>query len=244
MGANIKLSASQSPKTPKDIATMQNILYCEAVGSLMYAFLSTHPDITFAITRLSKFLQNPRKAHWEAVWNVLHYLNGTQMHWLVFSEKEANLIGWVDADGSQEEDHQAFTGYTFLINGGAVSWSSKQQEIVILSMTEGEYVAATHAAKEALWLGSFIGMMFSLTLNPTTLFSDNKSAIALSCDHQYHTHTKHINIQYHFIQWVIEDGSIQLVFCLTEDMIANTLTKPLPSTKAKHFATELGLCQP
>jgi hypothetical protein len=87
----------------------------------------------------------------------------------------------------------------FLIDGGAISCSSKQHEIVVLSMTEGEYVAATHAAKEALWLRSFIGMVFGSTLNPTTLFSDNKSAIALSCDHQYHARTKHINIQYHFI---------------------------------------------
>ena len=121
MGANVKLSASQSPKTPEDIAAMRNIPYREAVGSLMYASLGTRPDITFAVTRLSKFLQNPGKAHWEAVRNVLHYLNGTQMHWLIFGEKEANLIGWVDVDGSQEEDHRAFTGYAFLIDRGAVS---------------------------------------------------------------------------------------------------------------------------
>ena len=116
----------------------------------MYTSLGTHLDITFAVMRLSKFLQNPGKAHREAVQNVLHYLNSTRMHWLVFGEKEANLIGWVDADGSQEEDHWAFTGYAFLIDRGAVSWSSKQQEIVVLSTTEGEYIATMHAAKEAL----------------------------------------------------------------------------------------------
>jgi hypothetical protein len=99
-------------------------------------------------------------------------------------------------------------------------------------------------AKEALWLRPFIGEVFGSTLTPTTLFSDNKSAIALSRDHQYHARTKHINIRYHFIQWVIEDSSIHLVFCPTEDMIADTLTKPLPSTKAKHLATKLGLRQP
>jgi hypothetical protein len=121
------------------------------------------------------------------------------MHWLVFGEKEANLIGWVDADGSQKEDCRVFTGYAFLIDRGAVSWSLKQQEIVVLSTTEGEYVAATHAAKEALWLRSFIGEVFGSTLTPTMLFSDNKSAVALSRDHQYHTRIKHIDIRYHFI---------------------------------------------
>jgi len=126
-----------------------------------------------------------------------------------------------------------YTGYAFLIDGGAVSWSSKQQELIVLSTTEGEYVAATHAAKEALWLRSFISEVFGSNLESTTLFSDNQSAIALSRDHQYHARTKHIDIRYHFIRWVIDNGSIRLIYCPTEDMIADTLTKPLPSTKGK-----------
>ena len=125
-----------------------------------------------------------------------------------------------------------------------MSWNSKQQEIIVLSTTEGEYVAATQAAKEALWLRSFTGEVFGLELAPTTLFSDNKSAIALAKDHQYHAHTKHIDIRFHFIRWIIENGSIHLIFCPTEDMLADTLTKPLPSAKAKHFASELGLRAP
>jgi hypothetical protein len=101
-----------------------------------------------------------------------------------------------------------------------------------LSTTEGEYVAATHAAKEALWLRPFIREVFGSTLTPTTLFSDNKSAIALSRNHQYHARMKHIDIRYHFIRWVIEDGSIRLVFCPTEYMIADMLgSTPMPISK-------------
>ena len=111
----------------------------------------------------------------------------------------------------------------------------------MLSTTEGEYVAATHAAKEALWLRSFTSEVFGDSLEPTTIFSDNKSAITLSKDHQYHARTKHIDIWYHFICWVIENDSIRLIYCPTEDMLADTLTKPLPNIKAKHFASELGL---
>jgi len=72
-------------------------------------------------------------------------------------------------DGSQEDRH-AITGYAFLIDGGTMSWNSKQQEIVVLSTTEGEYVAATQAAKEVLWLRSFTNEVFGLELLPTTLF--------------------------------------------------------------------------
>ena len=139
------------------------------------------------------------------------------------------------------KDRKAISGYAFLIDGGAVSWASKKQEIVSLSTTKSEYVAATHATKEALWLHSFIGEVLVSLDEPITLFSDNQSTIALAKDHQYHTRTKHINIRFHFIRWVVDDGKIRLVFCPTNDMVADTLIKALPSLKVKHFAAELGL---
>ena len=139
------------------------------------------------------------------------------------------------------EDRRAITGYAFLINGGAISWSSKQQEIVSLSTTESEYVTVTHGMKEALWLRSLLFEVFDLIKPPTTLFSDNQAAIALTQDHQYHARTKHINVCYHFIHWVIEQGSLQLIYCPTDDMVADALTKALPSVKVKHFTAGLGL---
>ena len=131
--------------------------------------------------------------------------------------------------------------YAFLINGGAVSWSSKRQEIISLSTTESEYIAATHAAKEALWLRSLITQLFKLDLAPTVLFCDNQSAIELTKDHQYHARTKHIDIRYHFIRWIVEQGSLKITYCPTDKMIADALTKALPSAKVKHFAARLGL---
>jgi hypothetical protein len=97
------------------------------------------------------------------------------------------------------EDRCAITGYAFLIDGGAVSWSSKQQEIVSLSTTESEYVMATHRMKEVLWLPSLLSKVFQPIKPPTTLFSDNQAAISLTKDHQYHAHIKHIDMRYHSI---------------------------------------------
>ena len=151
------------------------------------------------------------------------------------------LTGYADTDGSMAEDRHAISGYTFILHGGAVSWSAKRQEIVSLSTTESEYVAATHAAKEALWLRSLLTQLFSKELNATILFSDNQLAIALTKDHQYHARTKHIDIRFHFIRWIVENGSLCLVYCPTGEMVADALTKALPSPKVKHFASELGL---
>jgi len=220
---------------------MQNIPYHEAVSLLMYASLSTRPDIMYTVQTVSRFSTNPGIEHWEAVKRIFRYLKGMKDLWLSYGGQRRELLGYADADGNMAEDRRAVSGYAFLIHGGAVSWSAKRQEVVSLSTTESEYVAATSATKEALWLRSLITQLFSTTLDATTLFSDNQSAIALTKDHQYHAHTKHIDIQFHFIRWIVKEGSLRLVFCPTADMVADALTKALPSPKVKHFAAELGL---
>ncbi|PPQ85111.1 hypothetical protein CVT26_005400 [Gymnopilus dilepis] len=241
MDPNTQLTTAQSPATTEEFAKMRDIPYQEAVGSLMYASLSTRPDITYAVQVVSRFAKNPGPAHWEAVQQIFRYLKGTKDLWLTFGGKVKELTGYADADGSMAEDRHAISGYTFLLHGGAVSWSTKRQEIISLSTTESEYVAVTYASKEALWLRSLISQLFDTTLTSTTLFSDNQSAITLTKDHQYHARTKHIDIRFHFIRWIVENGSLHLVYCPTDEMVADVLTKALPSPKVKHFASELGL---
>jgi hypothetical protein len=244
MDPSVRLTSAQSPSTTEELAVMQNVPYHEAVGSLMYATLGTRPDICFAVQTVSRFNSKPGLAHWEAVKRIFRYLKGTKDLWLTYGGVAKELTGYADADGSMNEDRKAISGYAFLINGGAVSWSAKRQELISLSTTESEYIAATYAAKEALWLRQIISQLFGIDLGPTTLFSDNQSAIALTKEHQYHARTKHIDVRFHFIRWIIEDGKLRLVYCPTEDMVADVLTKALTSTKVKHFAVELGLVAP
>ena len=220
---------------------MRDVPYREAVGSLMYASLGTRPDITYAVSILSRFSENPGRAHWDAVKRVFRYLSGTKNLKLTYGAAQFDLVGYSDADRSMHEDRKAISGYAFLIDGGAVSWASKRQEIISLSTTESEYVVIVHASKEALWLRSLIGQVFAPFNAPVPLMSDNQSAIALTQDHQYHARTKHIDIRFHFIRWVVQDKKIKLVYCSTEDMVADTLTKALSSPKVKHFAHALGL---
>ena len=235
------LSKSQSPTKLEDVSKMKNVPYREAVGSLMYAAMGTRPDIAFATSTVAQFCENPGWMHWEAVKRIFRYLLGTKNLELVYGGERRGLEGYVDADGASQEHRRAISGYVFMVDGGAVSWSSKKQELVTLSTTEAEYVAQTHAAKEAVWLRRLLTELFGPLEGPTTLFSDSKSAIALAQDGHYHARTKHIDIRYHFIRYVVDAGTIKLVYCSTDDMTADTLTKALPSVKAKHFAKALGL---
>ena len=241
MDTQVRLSTEQAPQSAAEFAAMRDVPYREAVGALNWAALSTRPDIAFAVSTVARFASNPGPVHWEAVKRIYRYLAGTRNLWLSYGETRRTLEGYADADGSMAEDRRAITGYAFLIDGGAVSWSSKRQEIISLSTTESEYVAATHGMKEALWLRSLLSEVFRGFKDATTLFSDNQSAITLTRDHQYHTRTKHIDVRYHWIRWVIEQGSLRLVYCPTDDMVADVLTKALPSVKVKHFAAGLGL---
>ena len=141
------------------------------------------------------------------------------------------------------DNRKAVSGYTFILNGAAISWSSKQQEIVSLSTTEAEYIALTYTAKEAIWFRNFLSELISPIAFPLNIYNDNQSAISLAHAElgQFHARTKHIDIRYHFIREKIKDGMIEVTYCPTNEMTADILTKPLSSHKFKPLIRALGL---
>ena len=118
---------------------MHDVPYREAVGALNWAALATCPDILFTVSTMARFASNPGPVHWDAVKRIFRYLAGSRDLWLSYGEPRCTLTRYTNADGSMAKDCRAITGYAFLINGSAVLWSSKQQEIVSLSTTESEY---------------------------------------------------------------------------------------------------------
>jgi hypothetical protein len=122
-------------------------------------------------------------------------------------------------------------------------WSLRKQELITLSTAEAEYVATMHIAKEALWLHKFIYKVFpKILILPTTIHCDNQAAIKLITTDNYHSHTKHLDQQYHFIHNIANKGTIKLVYCLTDDMVADVLTKALPKWKVVAHMNTLRMC--
>jgi hypothetical protein len=236
-------SKCNSPSSPTDLARMCKVPYRKAIGSLMYVAVATHPDISFAVSMLSQFLDNPGEAHWEAVKCIFCYLKGMHNHMLTYGTERQELHGYTDADGASQEHRCAISGHAFIIDGGAVSWSLWKQELVMLSTAEVEYVAAMHATKECIWLRCLTGELFPSFNMTTTLFCDNQAALKLAQNDNYHTCTKHIDIRVHFIREVIAGGAINMVYCPTEDMMADILTKALPHWKVRCHSLGLGLRQ-
>ena len=234
-------SRTDCPSDPAEQARMKKTPYREAIGSLMYASVATRPDITYSVSALSRFLDNPGTIHWEAAKRVFRYLAGTRDLTLTYGEERHELLGYTDANGASHEHRHAISGLTYLIDGGAISWQSRKQELVTLSTAEAKYVAATHAAKEAIWLRRLISELFPFPPTPTTLFCDNQAAIKLAINNNYHARTKHIDIHFHFIRQVILDNIITLIYCPTDDMAADILTKSLPKWKVSTHVSNLGL---
>jgi hypothetical protein len=232
----------ESPSSPEEAARMQRTPYRQAIGSLMYLAVATRPDIAFAVSILSRFLNDPGDAHWEAVKRIFRYLKSTRDLQLTYGGERHDLEGYTDADGGGQEDRRAISGYAFLVDGGAISWGAKSQELVTLSTAEAEYVAATHAAKEALWLHKLFGDILPELLHPPTVLQcDNQSAIKLATTDNYHARTKHLDQRYHFIRDLSHKNVIKLCYCPTEDMLADMLTKAVPKWKVAAQATALGL---
>ena len=110
-----------------------------------------------------------------------------------------------------------------------------------MSSTEAEYVAQTHAAKEAIWLRSFVSEITGKQEKPLTISCDNQGAITLLKDNKFHARTKHIDLRYHFIREAVEDGKIKVKYVPTDENVSNIFTKALPKQKFTCFIEMLGL---
>jgi hypothetical protein len=96
----------------------------------------------------------------------------------------------VDADwASDVNDRKSTSGYVFLLGGGAISWGSKKQAAVTISSTEAEYIAAAHAAKEAVRLRRLLSELGVDTSSPTHIFVDNQPAMVIARNPEFHDRT-------------------------------------------------------
>ena len=191
-------------------------VYKSIVGSLMY-LTATRPDIMYAVSLISRFMEKPKETHWQAAKRILRYVKGTKRYGIFYTVSEcSNLVGYTDSDwAGSVDDWKSTSGYIFHIGSGAISWASKKQPIVALSTTEAEYVAATAATCQAVWMRRMLRSLCQEQATTTVIFCDNSSAIALSKNSVFHKRTKHIDRKFHYIRELVNNGEIVLEHCTT-----------------------------
>eukprot|EP00253_Pinus_taeda_P008260 PITA_08260 len=203
-------------------------LYRQLVGKILY-LTHTHPELSFVVGLIARFMQNPHESHWEAAKRILCYVQGTVQFGIHYSgEASPLLVGFTDSDWAGDPDDRKFAvGYVFTLSSRPITWACKKQSAISLSLAEAEYHGAVEASKEALWLRQILSEFGFQQQHPTTLWCDHQSSIQLCKYLVQHQCNKHIEMHMHFIRKIIHDHVLEVQYCSTDDQVANIFTKAL-----------------
>eukprot|EP00253_Pinus_taeda_P024839 PITA_24839 len=191
--------------------------YHQLIRALMF-LVNSHPDICSAVNTLSQHMVEPHHTHWIGAKNLLRYLRGTITHGLRYTIGDVRLHGYIDVD-----------------------WVSKKQKSVALSTAEAEYIVASTAPCEAVWLQNLFSELFGFTTDTNAILCDNQSGIRLSENPIFYDCSKHIDIRYQYIRDMAQRGAIRLQHIGTDEQVTNILTKPLGKVKFLTFRERLGV---
>lgn len=229
----------------------QSTFYRSLLMKLSYVAIHTRPDISFAINKLAQYQQEPTQHHLDSLYQVLLYLKNTEDYGLFYRkpsqsiyimfESECQPEGYADASFMDEESRKSRSGYVFISAGAAVSWSSKRQSLITLSSTESEYVALAECVREGLWYRNLLSELDFGSNSPMKINQDNQSTIYIALNPIQQQRTKHMDLRYRFIQEHIKNHEFELIYCSTEHMIADILTKPLPPKQFEVLRRCMGL---
>ncbi|KAK9672905.1 hypothetical protein RND81_12G133600 [Saponaria officinalis] len=216
--------------------------YRSLVGSLLY-LTATRLDLIFATSLLSRFMSKLSEVHMGTAKRVLRYLKGT-LDFGVFYQpcSDPRLIAYSDSDwAGSVDDMKSTSGYAFTFGSGVFSWNSKKQDIVAQSTAEAEYVAASAAVNQVIWLRKILDDLGYKQNEATEVLVDNKSAIAISKNPVSFGKTKHMKIRYYALRDAQQEKEVSLVHCPSEFQLADILTKALPTSRFEFLRLKLGV---
>ena len=218
---------------------MNDVPYASAVGSIMYAMLCTRPAVSYALSVSSRYQSDPGLEHWAAVKGILKYLRRTKDLLLVYGGDEELIVsGYTDAGFMTDpDDFKSQSGYVFILNGGAVDWKSSKQKTV------AEYVAASEASKEAVWIKQFLedlGVVPSAQ-DPVEIYCDNSGTVAHARESSSHHKTRHIERKYELIRHHVEAGLVKVRKVHTDLNVSDPMTNPLPRAKHEQHRIAIGV---
>jgi hypothetical protein len=221
--------------------SVDNEKYRQAIGKLMYLMVCTRPDISFAVSLLSRFMADPKERHWRCVKQLLKYVKSSRNLGLLYQRlNNVKLIGYSDSDhAGDKSDRKSTSGYIYMLGSCTVSWKSQKQQIVALSSTESEYIGLATAIQEALWMRSLLKEL-GFAQSKTIVFGDNQSSMAIAKGGQTNR-SKHIDIKYHFIRNHLVNKEIELKYMESEKLCADFLTKGLNKIKFHNCSNFINL---
>jgi hypothetical protein len=219
--------------------------YSQIIGSLMYLASATRPDISYAVSKLSRFVSNPGDDHWHALERVMRYLKATASYGIHYTGYPKVLEGFSDANWISDADElKATSGYAFTLGGGAVSWKSCKQTIITRSTMEAELAALDTATVEAEWLRELL-MDLPVVEKPVPAISmncDNQTVIIkVNSSKDNLKTTRHVKWRLKSVRKLRNSGVIALDYVHTSKNLADQFTKGLSRNVIDNASVEMGL---
>jgi hypothetical protein len=184
--------------------------------------------------------------HQQVVKRIIRHVAWTLNHGLYYPRcpGEAHLVGYSESDHAGDINTSKSTSEILFFFGKClISWQSVKQQVVAFSSCEVEYIAASTASTQALWLVRLLGDLLGRDTGAVELRVDSKSALALTKNPVFHERSKHIRVRYHFIRCCLEEGRFKACYINTKDQLADLLTKPLRRIKFLEFCSRIGMVQ-
>jgi len=214
--------------------------YRRLVGKLNYLTV-TRPDISYAVSVVSQFLNSLCDTHWDVVVRILRYIKRAPRKGLVYSNRgHSDIVAYTDADwAGSPSDRRSTSGYCVLIGGNLVSWKSKKQNVVAKSSAEAEYRAMALTTCELIWLKHLLQELHFSKIGTMSIICDNQAAPHIAFNPVFHERTKHIEIDCHFIREKIMSGEIATSFVSSNDQLTYIFTKSLREPRITYICDKL-----
>ena len=219
--------------------------YSQIIHSLMYLASATRPDISFAVSKLSRFVSKPGDDHWHALERVMRYLKGTASYGIHYTGYPRVLEGYSDSNWISDADEiKATSGYVFTLGGGAVSWKSCKQTILTRSTMEAELTALDTATVEAEWLHELLMdlPMVEKPIPPILMNCDNQTVIVkINSSKDNMKSSRHVKRRLKSVRKLRNSGVITLDYIQTSKNLADPFTKGLSRNVIDNASMEMGL---
>ena len=211
------------------------------VAKLLFAARKGRPDVVLAIAFLATRVTKSDEDDWKKLKRVLSYLKGTIDLTLTLSANCLNTTKWwIDASYAIHSDMKGHTGGMMSLGQGAIYVKSVKQKLNTRSSTESELVGVHDVLPQIMWTRQFLECQ-GHNQQETNVMQDNQSAILLEKNGRMSSsqRTKHINVRYFFIKDKVDHGEVNIVFCPSENMVADFFTKPLQGAKFIKFRDKI-----
>lgn len=204
----------------------------------------TRPDITYTMSRLSRYTHNPSNEHSTVLYHLLKYLKGTKdlcLHYSCFLEV---VEGYCDANWVSDSDEVSSTsGFVFTLSGGAVSWKSRKQSCIAGFTMESKFFTLEIASHEAKWLRELLSdiPLGKKSEAHVPLHCDSQSYIDVTKNNVYNGKRRHIRVKHAMVREMFGNEIISLNFVRSERNLAEPFTKALTRRQGEELAAGIGM---